>query len=36
MSAARFVALVGFGCLMSNLIGGNICFSGLHSYAGLG
>jgi cytochrome c-type biogenesis protein CcsB len=32
---AAYIQLVGFGCLMFNLIGINIWVTGLHSYAGL-
>ncbi|HEY7143449.1 MAG TPA: c-type cytochrome biogenesis protein CcsB [Streptosporangiaceae bacterium] len=32
---AAYIQLVGFGCLMFNLIGINLWVSGLHSYAGL-
>jgi cytochrome c-type biogenesis protein CcsB len=32
---AAYIHLVGFGCLMFNLIGINIWVTGLHSYAGL-
>ncbi len=33
---AAYIQLVGFGCLMFNLIGVNLWVTGLHSYAGLG
>jgi len=33
---AAYIQLVGFGCLMFNLIGINLWVTGLHSYAGLG
>jgi cytochrome c-type biogenesis protein CcsB len=32
---AAFIQLVGFGCLMFNLVGINLWVTGLHSYAGL-
>jgi cytochrome c-type biogenesis protein CcsB len=32
---AAYIQLVGFGCLMFNLVGVNIWITGLHSYAGL-
>jgi cytochrome c-type biogenesis protein CcsB len=33
---AAYIQLVGFGCLMFNLVGINLWVTGLHSYAGLG
>ena len=33
---AAYIQLVGFVCLMFNLVGVNIWITGLHSYAGLG
>jgi cytochrome c-type biogenesis protein CcsB len=33
---AGYIQLVGFGCLLFNVIGVNIWISGLHSYAGMG
>jgi len=32
---AAYIHLVGFGCLMFNLVGVNLWITGLHSYAGL-
>ena len=33
---AAYIQLVGFACLMFNLIGINLWVTGLHSYAGMG
>jgi cytochrome c-type biogenesis protein CcsB len=33
---AAYIQLIGFGCLLFNVIGVNIWISGLHSYAGMG
>ena len=33
---AGYIQLIGFGCLLFNVIGVNIWISGLHSYAGMG
>jgi ABC-type transport system involved in cytochrome c biogenesis permease subunit len=33
---AGYIQLIGFGCLLFNVIGVNIWVSGLHSYAGMG
>ena len=33
---AAFIHLVGFGCLLFNVIGINLWVTGLHSYAGMG
>jgi ABC-type transport system involved in cytochrome c biogenesis permease subunit len=32
---AAYIQLIGFGCLMFNLIGINLWVTGLHSYAGM-
>ena len=32
---AAYIQLVGFGCLLFNLIGVNLWITGLHSYAGM-
>jgi cytochrome c-type biogenesis protein CcsB len=33
---AAYIQLIGFGCLLFNVIGVNLWISGLHSYAGMG